>query len=249
MDYTITEMTKIPLKIEPSPIRESVFEIRFKAKVPEEAVFGVVFAAVKDLFPNDLMEKLPNFPVPEPLRKIDPNLAYQNLYRFKKENLSFSLGPRTFTFSNTDKYVGWTKWSAFFKQLLECIKTTDLISEVERLGLRYINVFDKNILENTNIFIKLNNHSLVEETSNLRTELHDEDGFVKIIQVGNAVNVFNGKKSEVKSIIDIDCIYNWQDKDFFENYFEKIIMAHNKQKELFFGLLNQDFIDTLNPKY
>jgi hypothetical protein len=40
----------LPEKIENCPIVEAVFEIRYSSKYPEDAIFGVLYAAVKDFF-------------------------------------------------------------------------------------------------------------------------------------------------------------------------------------------------------
>lgn len=241
-------MKRIPKQLKICPIEESVFEIRFSPKFPAEAVFGIIYSAVKDFFPKDSLKQLPVQQIPEQIRLQDPNLKYQALHRLQKENITLSIGPRTLIFGNNKDYLGWNDWSTFFHSVLDEVEDTGILEKVDRIGLRYINIFDGNILENTNIELFINSNRLLNETSNLRTELHDS-GFIKILQVGNAVNIVANNKHRTGSIIDIDCIYNFNNENFFENYTELVNTAHDMEKRLFFDLLRADFIDSLKPDY
>ena len=94
----------------------------------------------------------------------------------------------------------------------------------------------------------INDNKLLNETSNLRTEFVDS-GFIKILQVGNAVNIVTNNKHRTGSIIDIDCIYNFDNENFFEIYTGLVNKAHDMGKRLFFDLLSDDFINSLKPEY
>ena len=65
-----------PKKITPCPIIESVVEIRFDSAIPAEAIFGVVYNAFNDIFPNKPIN-LPILQIPEQIRNSDPNLQYK----------------------------------------------------------------------------------------------------------------------------------------------------------------------------
>ncbi len=241
-------MDRTPKKINKCPIEESVFEIRFSSDCPNDAILGIVYSAVKDFFSEDSLQQLPVLEIPEHIRLQDPNLKYQPLHRLDKENFSLSIGPKTLIFGNNRQYAGWEAWSNFFKTVLCEVEKTGILKNVERIGLRYINVFDLNILKCTNIELRLNKNLLIDETSNLRTELVDAD-FIKILQVGNSVTILTNNKTRTGSIIDIDCIYDFRGKDFFSTYADIVDTAHKKEKELFFSLLNDDFINSLEPQY
>jgi uncharacterized protein (TIGR04255 family) len=159
-----------------------------------------------------------------------------------------SIGPNVLVFGNHKEYLGWNNWSKFFNDVLSKIKTTGLLKSVERIGLRYTNIFDKNIFENANIDLLINNKKLLNETSNLRTEINDS-GFIKILQIGNAVNIISNNTTRIGSIIDIDCIFNCTKENFFETYLDIINKAHDKEKELFFEILKDKFIIELGPEY
>lgn len=244
---------KCPKKLNKCPLREAIFEIRYEPNFPSEAVFGVIYAAVKDLFPKDALKTLPIQQIPEQIRLNDENFKYQAWYSLVRDNMQFNIGPNSLTFINTGNYSGWVKLFTFFSTVLKEIKKCAVIKTVERIGLRYINVFQENILANSDITIQLSNlkladNRLLNETTNLRTELIDS-GFVKVLQIGNSVDILSGKNKSKGSIIDIDCIYEWKENTFFDKYIDIINIAHTKEKQLFFSLLKEDFMRTLNPEF
>ncbi len=243
-------MKRLPLKINPCPIVESVFEIRYSSTFPSDAVFGIIYTSVQEHFPEKTPQALPILQLPEAVRSQDPNLKYQSYYRFSSKNLSLSIGPRVLTFSNTKPYMGWNKWSKFFLDVLSKIQSTHIIDKVERIGLRYINIFTTTILDKINVQIKISENALKNESTNLRTEMVDS-GFIKVLQIGNCVNVTINNKRSVGSMIDIDCLHNINDTSdaFFRDHKDLIEIAHKKEKELFFYLLRESFLATLNPEY
>ncbi len=240
---------KLPLSIDPCPISESVFEIRYQPRVPVDAVFGILYSLVGKYF-KDPPVSLPILQLPEAIRTQNPDLAYQPHYRLGNGNLILSIGPKTLTFSNIRPYMGWGKWSSFFESLLDDIKTSNVINYVERTGLRYINVFDKGILSNIELEIKLKDKVLLDESTTFRSEILDS-GLIKILQIGSTVSISTDGKERTGSLIDIDCITNLNESadDFFKHYREVASLSHTKEKELFYDLLKPEFLATLNPIY
>lgn len=188
--------------------------------------------------------------LPTPVRRDDPNLRYQAHYRFRSGANVFNLGPRAFSFSVLSPYPGWTSWSRFFEEGFRKIKESDVVERVERVGLRYINSFDQPILPQVDLSISVSGQSLALEPTHLRTQINDS-GFLKILQVGNRVDInANGKNFE-GSILDIDCIrqMDLDNEQFFDEYLEIVERAHEKEKEFFFALLKDEFVKSLDPLY
>lgn len=239
----------LPIKISPCPISEAIFEIRFTPSLPEEAVFGVVYNAVKLHFPGQLETLFP-VPIPEILRQQDANLKYAAQYRLRCENRLLSIGPRVLSFSNIDPYIGWAKWSGFFQEVLGEIRQTGAIGMVERTGLRYINVFERKILDGVQMKLFLGDSRILGESTVIRTELL-ESGIVSILQISNDVDIMIGQRSIRGSLIDIDCLANLGESqdDFFEHSGEIIKRSHDREKELFYSLLTPETLATLNPEY
>jgi uncharacterized protein (TIGR04255 family) len=218
--------------------------------LPSEAVFGVVYSKVGSDF--DKVKNLPILQIPEIVRAKDPNLTYQAHYSLIKENfpVQLNIGPRTITFSNTNKYIGWGSYYSFIEEKLDKINDTNVIHLPERIGVRYVNFFDTQILDRVNLNLSIQDHEVKSESTHIRTELFD-DKYQLVIQIVNNQNVTIQGKNNFGSLIDIDCIYNYEKsnsslKDSFLNVIDK---AHDKEKENFFGLLLEDFLSDLNPVY
>jgi uncharacterized protein (TIGR04255 family) len=239
-------MALLPDKLGKSPLREAILEIRYSSNFPADAIFGVLYASIKDFFPQ-LPVQLPILEIPASLRAQDPNFKYQAHHRLIKDNIVLNIGPRVLSFANQTPYDGWTGWSTFVYDALEKILATNVLDDIERVGLRYINLFDGNIFDKVKLEVKVDNKVLRKESTNLRTEIID-GRFIKILQVANAVNVQKNDTISNNSVIDIDCLYNVDDNgNFVRNYKITIEEAHNKVKELFFSLLKSSFLDELEP--
>ena len=244
-------MDNLPKKISPCPIVETVIEIRFSSILPSEAVFGVIYSKIASDFDKNI-KKLPILQIPELVRSKDPNLTYQAHYSLSKAGtpLQLNIGPRTITFSNNNGYIGWDKYFAFVKEVLEKIKGTDVIHLPERVGIRYINFFDYQILDKINLNINLYDKPIAKESTNFRTEFVT-DGYVSVLQVLNNVNANINGKQKMGSTIDIDCIYNFKQSESHKNddFNEIIENGHKIEKRLFFNLLKSEFINTFNLEY
>ncbi len=244
----MTYMVRLPKKIDPCPIIEAVYEIRYKSLVPWEAVFGMIYTKVRELLPK--IQKLPILELPETIRSQDPNLRYQPYYELKqKDNVGLKVGPRVMTFSNTKPYQGWTEWSIFINTVLEQVQGSGVIKAVERIGLRYINLFDSNLLDQLNLSVVVNDRQILQETTSLRVELKDA-AVLKILQIANNAGMIRDGKNVVESVIDIDCLRNFGPNDnYFLAHKEVADDVHQKEKELFFGLLKTEFLAKFNPIY
>lgn len=243
-------MKELPKKIEPCPIVESVFEIRYQTDFPHDAVFGVLYSSLSRFFGNNKPISLPILQLPEAVRQQDPNLKYQAHHRLQKGNLILSIGPKVLVFSNTSPYLGWDKWSDFIRESMEPIEATKIVKFVDRIGLRYINIFDTIILDKLKLSFEINTVRLSSESTNFKTEIKDS-GFTKVLQIGNNVQVVVNNEAKVGSAIDIDCLFNTKQdgNTFFKEYKDILEKAHIEEKQLFFDLLSDSFLESLNPIY
>lgn len=244
-------MAKLPKKIEPCPIVEAVVEIRFSSILPSEAVFGVIYSQISDDF-SKTVNKLPILQIPEAVRSKDPNFTYSPHYSLIKSDvpLKLNIGPRAITFANVTEYIGWEKFFRFVKEILGKIEGTGVIHVPERIGVRYINYFDTQILDKLNLKINLDSDMIVSESTTFRTEITRKERVIAL-QVSNNVPVTINRKSQQGSLIDIDCVYDFTSSKTgaFTQFYSIIDESHTTEKEIFFGLLNKGFLEELNPQY
>lgn len=236
----------LPKKITPCPIVEANIEIRFESEMPSEAVFGVVYNQFKNEYKG--IEKLPILQIPEEIRSQDPALMFQACYRLTSENLIISIGPKVISIACVKEYVGWDDFSAKALEILLKINGSGIISKLLRVGLRYINFFDCNILDRIDLSAKIGESSLASNNTFIKTEFTKNDYSI-VLQVANNANILISNKQKIGSIIDIDTSISQFSKDTFGVSSKLLSAAHAEGKQLFISLLKKDFLESLNPEY
>ncbi|MCG8310648.1 MAG: TIGR04255 family protein [Cytophagales bacterium] len=239
---------EIPKKIEICPIVDCVIEIRFSTTIFPNAVFGIIFTALQQDFPK--VEKLPILQLPEQLRDSDPNLKFKALYKLMSEdNYSVQVGPDVLVIGAPIPYPGWGQLFDKIQIVIEKVFQTNVISQVSRLGVRFINFFDEDIFPNIKLDISINETPLASANTQLRAEIA-KHGFSNNLNISNsATQQLPGNKKRVGSIIDIDTFKVYKQIDFRKIYTKEIETAHLAEKEIFFGLLNNEFLQDLKPVY
>lgn len=245
------ENVKLPKKITPSPIAEAVFEIRFTSDIPGNALCGIFYPIISKLFSGNTIEELPIVQLPPVVRDNDPNLRFQPHYRVANGNYIFAFGPNSISFSCLTPYSGWTNWTGFFFPILEEIGKIDILQNVKinRLGLRNINHISGNLLENTKTTFSMDNNSLAPFNTQIHSEF-DENGYLIILTMANGIKQPN---KDIFSVFDIDCVktVNTTFTSFNNDVIKSGLLTdlHDTNKKIFFGLLKEDFLKTLNPIY
>jgi uncharacterized protein (TIGR04255 family) len=239
-----------PKKITPDPIIEAVVEVRFSSKLPRDAVFGIVYSALKDDF--NPPKNLPILQLPDAVRSQDPNLKYQGHYSLSSKKLSvmISIGPQVISFINSGSYIGWNLFFPFICDILDKLENLDVISNPERIGIRYLNKLQKAHFEKIAISVNYDNQRILNEKTHIRTEIK-KNQFIQVVNIDNNAVLNTSPKKESILLVDIDCVFNFQPQNtsFFSKYKKILTDGHNSEKETFFSIMTEEIIGTLNPEY
>ncbi|MBS3769951.1 MAG: TIGR04255 family protein [Bacteroidales bacterium] len=233
---------KLPKKINPCPILDALIEIRFSTNINRDAVFGLIYNALHSDF--EKVDKLPIMQLPDQVRDSDPSLKFKPHYRLSNENIVVQVGPDVITISSYPKYTGWNSFSSKIYDILEKVQNIGIIDSIIRIGIRYINFFEQNIFDDINLKVTLSENTIDYKNTVIRTEI-SQDNYKSTLQIANNAN-HNNKSG---SVIDIDTFMDNNIDDFFHRKKEIIDNGHEKEKELFFSLLKEEFLNTLNPEY
>ncbi|MDQ3181202.1 MAG: TIGR04255 family protein [Acidobacteriota bacterium] len=237
----------LPKQINPCPINEAVVGIKFESSLPSDAIFGVVYNQLKDSYQT--VEQLPILQIPEAVRNNDPNLIFQSHYRLSRENFAVQLGPKVFSIAIIENYTTWQNYLNEIQSVFKKIGDIGFITNVSRVGLRYINFFESDIWGKLKVNVKIIEKEIADEEVFVRTVLQ-RDEFKVLLQTGNRLNLERNNEFVSRvSIIDIDTFIQEDDIKFFENLPAILEKAHGIEKELFFGLLKEDFLESLSPEY
>lgn len=232
----------LPKVISPCPILDALFEIRFTTQIHPSAVFGMIYNVLQVDFPK--VETLPILQLPEAVRLADPSFKFKPHYRILNSNFVAQIGPEVLTISSFPNYAGWANFSAQIFSILDKIENIGIIDSVVRISVRYINFFNDNIFNNIDLSICIGENDIAYKNTIIRTEI-DHEVYRSSLQIANNAN-YNNK---LGSIIDIDTYTESNLNLFFKNKKDLINGAHTKEKELFYSLLKDDFLKTLNPTY
>jgi len=238
-------MKNLPKRINPCPIAEAIIELKFNSKLPKGAIFGILYNAVRDTF--NVVEKLPTSMLPVEVIENDPNFQFKPLYKITDGKYTAQIGNDVISFHSPNTYVGWTEFSKNILIFFKKIELSAVVNEPINFVLRYLNFFETDIYPKINLNINLLNEDYKSSNLVLRTEIL-KDNFVEILQIANSVTINNQQGNRHGSLLDITCALNKPD-NFFNNLEQIISKSHDLEKELFFGLLKDEFLITLNPEY
>jgi uncharacterized protein (TIGR04255 family) len=239
----------VPLRLENDPIIEAVFELRFAGQSnTSELLPGLLFPRFGGRFPRQ--ERLPVADLPKQLAESDPGLRYAPRMRFGGEHQAIMLGERSCMVSCSKPYIGWSNFSALILEFLEALRDTQLIIDVERVSLKYLNVLDTAILpprfESLRLHAQLGSYDLTTLNTLLRTEI-PEGGLLNIVEVHANVVVrakqgdsFNGLLTSVDTI-------STSGERFWGNCEQELNHIHSVEKQVFFDLLEPDALRRLGP--
>lgn len=236
---------RLPKRISPCPIAESVVELRFTTSLPPQAVFGIIYGKVGKHY-DKKVETLPILELPQVIRTQDPNLKFQPYYKLTGGDFKLQIGPRMISISNVKNYVGWDNFSARFVETFENVTELGVFDKVLRLGLRYINFFDFDIFEKITFQPMMNAEPYVADNLYIKSE-KKVGRYNSILQITN--NARRIERGEKGSTIDVDIATENQEDLQISKIAERLEGAHLAEKTIFFGLLRHEYLKSLSPEY
>jgi uncharacterized protein (TIGR04255 family) len=149
----------LPSSISPSPIVDAVADLWFDSNLPGEALFGVVYQALKKDFPS--ASTLPAAAMPAQIKQLNPAFTFQASYRLEGERLVALIGSNNVAVGFRGQYPGWPKLKSNLLETFEKILALDFVVKIQRFGLRYVNFFPDDILAVLNLSISLSGKVLL----------------------------------------------------------------------------------------
>jgi len=246
-DFPIPTPDRLPIKIDPCPIVEAILEMRFVTSESWRTLPGLLFAHIRDRYPEQ--KDLPLAQLPEEIRRREPAFTYQPLVQFLSHDFLIQFGPRVVGLvTKANQYPGWAALEQEMIWLLTQLQKIGFISEGERLGVRYINFFDFDIFGNLLLGVITSGQRLAGAELSIATVLA-RPPLTARLQVVNSAILGSGDGVRRGSVLDVDVWLRSLDFDLFQNGLAKFGEAHRFEKQIFFGLLKPEFLTTLNPIY
>ena len=230
-------MHTIPVKISPNPLVSVVFEVRFVSSLKDEDVLQEVFPLLHNEFPKlESNKKLSEY------KKLPD-------YSFSNDDYSVSIGSSSIHFGMKGNYESWEKYSKDLHSVLNKLSSLNQIREIQRVGLRFINIFD-NESDPAKIIkqeFRVGDARYLPNETSCRA-VFDVNDIQILFQFHGEAKIEEKNKKGVCKDIDASVKANIEDWKSFQSM-ELINKLHTVEKELFFHVLVPSFLETLNPEY
>jgi uncharacterized protein (TIGR04255 family) len=237
----------LPIRIEPCPILEAIFEVRFVSSESWETLPGLLYAQVREKYKNQ--KNLPLAQVPEDFRRQDPALQHLPLLQFLSNDFLIQLGPRVVSLvTKPNAYPGWTAVQAELRWVVERIQAAGFVVETERLGVRYVDFFDGDVFSGLRVHLAVNDQPLEGAQTDVTTVLRRGPLAIRL-RVTNGAIVATAQGPKPGSVLDVDAWFGPPEVDLFANGLARFGEAHDTIKGLFFGLIKPELLARLNPIY
>lgn len=242
-------MARLPDKITPDNLKDTVVEYRFLSDLPYEILPGLVYQELKDSF------SVLHRPNTQAIWQFDPQRSIQfggvEGVQLFSEYVNIRIADRLLIFNLMEKYPGWTSYFRCVGDVVKNLFEKRLVKSVSRIGLRYISEYPgMSVLEVMKERPVLSLPQGEGQNITYRTEIRTED-YTIVLNVADRV----AKQDVVLpesffSLIDIDVFKVFAPPlPDTETVLCVTDQLHKIEKEVFFGLLNDDYIQTLNPEY
>lgn len=245
---------KLPVKIHPDRIRDSIVQVFFTSKIPFEPSIGYFYSI---LIEKGFRYSNQPFPFPQnnlmQANELLVNLGAQYFFFNDEVKIQFQ-NNKSVVFNCTNSYIGWAKYIKIISDTLASFQQANIIENYIRIGIRYISEFpDTDILEKINFKFDLKCCGNPLDTGLFRMEWTEQPYSIKLNLVSKAqilpLAVPNAETSKFISLIDVDIIQQGFQISSTSEFIDIVNKTHQKQKIVFFTLLNEDFLTTLNPVY
>lgn len=241
---------KIPKSIAPDRIKDAIIEIHFESDYPTEVNLGVFFGALKDDY------KYANKPIGT--QQITSNsisfnkeftLSLGGISLFYNDKIKFQINNNSIAFNCLGDYILWDNYFVEIKKVLTKIASTKIVKTFKRVGVRYISEYkDIDLRDSINFNFSFGFPDVVSNSYSFTSEFDLKEHKV-VLNLNNNVPLVINEKVTPTSVIDVDIIKMNLNVDDYKELFTIINKAHTLEKEVFFKLIREEFLVSLNPKY
>ena len=237
---------RLPKKISPDSLVDAIIEVKYEANRPFEVLLGIFFEALDETY----------FYTNRPIKPAAPGTFIAGtISLFYNDKISIQVFPGALAFSSLNKYIGWEDYYPAIEKALNTLHSTGNIAKFTRVGIRYITEYvNKDLKDSIKFEFSFGWPEISSLLTTFRTEFMYSESKV-ILTLHNKLPVLkqlavNAQPEIVlTSIIDIDVIKEPLSIEKLTEIHEVINNGHQKVKEVFFGMLREDFLKTLNPEY
>jgi uncharacterized protein (TIGR04255 family) len=239
---------RLPNKIDPNPLLTSTVEIRFDSSLNQVAVLKTFYPIFGIKYSN--LKEATN--MPKELKTSNSLFDYTPDYVFSDKDYSVSVGRNVISFENVGTYHLWPNYFKMICENLNLLESLSIIKSVQRIGVRYASFFWEKTAESKILKYKIGfGHTGYTESLQLYQTNLKRDNTNLLLQIAPSAIANNQSGTPHQGfLIDIDASAEGKGNLVIgTKLFEVIDRLHTEEKELFFSILDEDFLKSLNPEY
>lgn len=216
---------------------------------PKEALPGLFYSMLRGHFKESgRRPTLPFWPVSG-----SESLQFDLVERiqFSDDFIKIQFSGNILSFNLVRQYPGWSFYFSTIEKVLTLALKEGFIQAVERIGIRYISEF-----AGLSIFTNLKQPLIFtlpqgEGVNNtFKSEFHGKEFSIVLNLADNILSQVSQPNTEKISLVDVDvfCAFTPGLNDL-NNILIETERLHSVEKEVFFGILDNQFIKTFLPEY
>jgi len=247
-------MTKLPTKLTHEPLVDAVFEVRLggdphMADILPGALFGL-------LDPKPNIQRLPAAEIPQPIRAMDPNLAFAPVIRLDWDKFTISFGDRNLVVGCKLPYQNWTRFREAILDIISKVAAVGIAGPVERYSLKYVNLIQaptvSEQIKKINVSVRIG--EVEASGDHMSVQVHRNEG--RTLHIMSVLTGAQGKLGDGKqvfgAVVDVDSIRTVSFANFGE--FASCIGAEIEELRLanktkFFSCLTDNTVEEMGPRY
>lgn len=155
-------------------------------------------------------------------------------------------------FNMVDKYTRWANFSEFIYTCIEIL--IDYIDEITSVQIRYISTFeDTSIFDNLAGVVKLESYPRFAGSElNFQFGIAGKPsqhirGSFAVVRLKNNIRIKNGDGTT--SVVDVQVMTDLKNYEGKSRYVANLENIHVQEKNIFYSLLSDSFIERLKPHY
>jgi uncharacterized protein (TIGR04255 family) len=237
----------LPIRIEPCPIVEAIFEARFVSSESWATIPGLLYSQIREKYTEQKI--LPLAQMPDEFRRQEPSLQHLPLMQFISRDFLIQLGPRVVSLvTKPNAYPGWSAIQQELKWVVDRIEAAGFLGETERLGVRYVDFFDGDVFSGLRVHLAVNDQPLEGAHTDVTTVLRKDPMAIRL-RITNGAIVATAQGPKPGSVLDVEAWFGPPEVDLFTNGLAHFGEAHDIIKGLFFGLIKPELLAKFNPVY
>lgn len=243
----------LPQELAKPPIEEAIFELRFQrvADLASGSVASHLRRAIGVDYPRSeaipVAAALDHFRAPRPDARYDPN------FKLSGDHGSVLIAEGAVRLRLVGAYPGWKPVRARIDALLDVLRASKLIGELESISLKFVNVLrdpPPRQLEALRVDLRVNGEAVSEQGLRVRMELSDER-YERVAEIEPGVSgPFLAEHRDLHGLmLALEVRRDLRDSDFWTEREGVLENLHFELRALFFRLLRSAEVDKLGPIY